>query len=150
VATELEDLYREVILDHARRPRRSGLREPFTTEVHQVNPLCGDEVTLRVRLSGEGPDAVVEDVSYDSLGCAVSVAATSVLADSVTGRTVAGAHAAYERFRDIVTGAVEVDEATAAEADEAAFAGVARLPRRVKCALLGWTALREALLPPSR
>lgn len=150
MTTALEDLYREVILDHARRPRRSGLREPFTTEVHQVNPLCGDEVTMRVRVSGQGERAVVADVSYESLGCAVSVAATSVLAESVTGGTVADAHAAYERFRDIVTGAVEVDDATAAEADEAAFAGVARLPRRVKCALLGWTALREALLRSGR
>ncbi|MGF1648791.1 MAG: Fe-S cluster assembly sulfur transfer protein SufU [Kineosporiaceae bacterium] len=150
MTTDLEDLYREVILDHARRPRRSGLREPFTTEVHQVNPLCGDEVTMRVRVSGQGERAVVADVSYESLGCAVSVAATSVLAESVTGGTVADAHAAYERFRDIVTGAVEVDDATAAEADEAAFAGVARLPRRVKCALLGWTALREALLRSGR
>lgn len=145
MATELEDLYREVILDHARRPRRSGLREPFTAEAHHVNPVCGDEVTLRVRLSGEGPDAVVEDVSYDSLGCAISVAATSVLAETVTGGSVSAALVEYDRFRDIVTGGPVADDG-ADEDDAAAFSGVARLPRRVTCAMLGWAAMREALV----
>ena len=151
MASDLEDLYREVIIDHAKHPRRAGLREPFTVEVHQVNPTCGDEVTLRLLLTrdGEGDvaDAVVTDVSYDSLGCSISVAATSVLAEAVTGKTLTGALARYDDFHDVVTGAVPPHTATApedAEDDAVAFAGVARFPGRVKCALLGWTAFREA------
>ena len=87
--TALEELYRETILEHSKRPRRAGLREPFDAQVHQVNPVCGDEVTLRLRLgAGEGADRVVEDVSYDAQGCSISQAATSVMAEAMTGRTV--------------------------------------------------------------
>ena len=67
------DLYQELILEHSKRPRRSGLRDPFDAEVHHVNPTCGDEVTLRVELSGEGADTVVRDVSYRAQGCSISV-----------------------------------------------------------------------------
>jgi nitrogen fixation NifU-like protein len=156
MATPLDDLYREVILDHAKRPRGVGLREPFTVEVHRVNPTCGDEVTLRIQLSSDGRR--IDDLSYDSLGCSISIAAASVLADGVTGGSVDSALAAYDRFHALVTGAVgpasgagrgrgcgEAGVADDAE-DMDAFAGVARFPTRVKCALLAWTAAREALV----
>ena len=144
----LDDLYRDVILDHARRPRGAGLREPFAVEVHLVNPLCGDEVTMRLAVDGDG---TVTDVSYEALGCSISVAATSVLAEIVTGRPVTDVEPAYARFHDIVTGGAgggdpadpdDIDDLD----DAAAFAGVSRFPNRVKCALLGWSALREALV----
>lgn len=152
MASELEDLYREVIIDHAKHPRRAGLRDPFTVEVHQVNPTCGDEVTLRLLLTGEGAaavgDAVVTDVSYESLGCSISVAAASVLAEAVTGKTLKIALDRYDAFHDVVTGAVPPGPGGAAQDDidddSVAFAGVAKFPGRVKCALLGWTAFREA------
>src|SRR6185437_148203 len=85
---QLESLYQEIILDHYRHPHRKGLREPFDAEVHHVNPTCGDEVTLRVSLKDAAGEPVVADVSYDSLGCSISQASTSVLTDMVVGKTV--------------------------------------------------------------
>ena len=73
----VDSMYQEIILDHYKNPHHKGLREPFEAEVHHVNPTCGDEVTLRVQLQGEGTDAVIEDVSYDALGCSISQASTS-------------------------------------------------------------------------
>lgn len=154
---DLQELYRETILDHSRRPRRAGLRTPFDAEVHQVNPVCGDEVTLRVLLGAVDGDArTVQDLSYQATGCSISQAATSVMVDALTGRSTAEVVQAYGAFRDIVTtsagqstlGPLEHLDDDLAEAlgDAPAFAGVARYPARVKCALLGWTALREALL----
>lgn len=159
MASELEDLYREVIIDHARRPRRTGLREPFTVEVHQVNPTCGDEVTMRLLLAGDrrsGTDGgvVVEDVSYEALGCSISVAATSVLAEVVTGRPLDEALARYDGFHDLVTGAAAPDrtgvDTEDTDDDMVAFGGVAKFPGRVKCALLGWSAFREAAVRADR
>jgi nitrogen fixation protein NifU and related proteins len=152
----LEELYRETILEHSKRPRRAGLREPFDTEVHQVNPVCGDEVTLRIRLGdGEGADRVLQDVSYDAHGCSISQAATSVMAEAVTGRSVGDFVDAYGAFHEIVTTRglttlspldVLPDDLADAMGDAPAFAGVARYPARVKCALLGWTAVKQALV----
>ena len=85
---DLQELYRETILEHSRRPRLAGLREPFDAQVHQVNPVCGDEVTLRLRLGpGEGGDRVLEDVSYDAAGCSISQASASVMVEALTGRS---------------------------------------------------------------
>ncbi len=139
------DLYQELILDHSKRPHHAGLREPFDAEVHHINPTCGDEVTLRVDVSGEGADAVVTDVSYDARGCSISVASSSVLAEEVIGRPVAEALATFEAMRAMLTskGAVKGDEEVIG--DGVAFAGVAKYPARVKCALLGWTAFTDAL-----
>ena len=83
---KLEQMYQEVILDHYRNPMHSGLREPFGAEVHHVNPTCGDELTLRLRLSEDGKN--VEDVSYDAQGCSISQASASMMADLVTGQSV--------------------------------------------------------------
>ena len=153
---DLQELYRETILEHSRRPRSAGLREPFDTEVHQVNPVCGDEVTLRVRLGeGIGGDRPLADVSYDAAGCSISQASTSVMVEALTGRSAADAALAYRAFHDIVTtrGITTVDplellpvDLADALGDAPAFAGVARYPARIRCALLGWTALRQALV----
>jgi len=139
------DLYQELILDHSKRPHHAGLREPFDAEVHHINPTCGDEVTLRVDVSGEGADAVVTDVSYDARGCSISVASSSVLAEEVIGRPVTEALGTFEAMRTMLTskGAVSGDEEVIG--DGVAFAGVAKYPARVKCALLGWTAFTDAL-----
>ena len=142
---KLEQLYQEIILDHYRNPHRRGLREPYDAEVHHVNPTCGDEVTLRVRLSGEAEDAVVEDVSYDALGCSISQAATSVLTDLVVDRTVKESLATLDTFVELMQsrGQLEPDEDVLEDA--VAFAGVSRYPARVKCALLGWMAFKDAV-----
>ncbi len=139
----IDQMYQEVILDHYKHPHHRGLREPFGAEVHHVNPTCGDEVTLRVALSHDGE--TVTDISYDGQGCSISQAATSVLADQVIGPTVGDALKTVEAFTEMISsrGNVEGDEEVLG--DGVAFAGVAKYPARVKCALLGWMAFKAAL-----
>ena len=136
----LESMYQEIILDHYKRPHHKGLRDPYDAEVHHVNPTCGDEVTLRVKLDGD----VVSDVSYDGQGCSISQASTSVMTDLVIGRTVPEALALSEEFLALMQskGQVEPDEDVLEDA--VAFAGVSRFPARVKCALLSWMAMKDA------
>ncbi len=142
----MDGLYQEVILDHYRNPRSRGLREPFDAEVRHRNPTCGDEVTLRVRVTGDGPGAVLTDVSYAGQGCSISQASASVLTELVTGEPVRQAARSSAGFLGLMRGAAP-DAATADSLDDAmAFAGVAQYPARVKCALLPWMALRDALL----
>ena len=139
----LEQMYQDVILDHYKHPQNRGLREPFGAQVFHVNPVCGDEVTLRVALSADGQH--VADVSYDGQGCSISQAATSVLSEQVIGQSVADALATVTAFTEMVSsrGTVEGDEDVLG--DGVAFAGVAKYPARVKCALLGWMAFKDAL-----
>ena len=138
----VESLYQEIILDHYRNPRHKGLRDPYTTEAHHVNPTCGDEVTLRVRLSGTGDAATVDDVSYTGEGCSISQASTSVLTELLTGSTVVDGMRTADAFVALMQGTGEPDEDVLG--DGVAFAGVARYPARVKCALLGWMAWKDA------
>src|SRR5216683_1459808 len=107
----LESLYQEVILDHYRNPHHKGLREPFDAEVHHVNPLCGDEVTLRVVLKTCVDEPVVEDVSFDSLGCSISQASASVMTDLVIGKPVSEAMEVSQAFLELMQskGTVEPD-----------------------------------------
>lgn len=139
----LEQIYQDVILDHYKHPHHRGLREPFSAEVHHVNPTCGDEVTLRVTLSGDGEH--VDDVSYDGQGCSISQAATSVLTDLVIGQTVGDSLKTVTAFTEMVSsrGAIAGDEDLLG--DGIAFAGVSKYPARVKCALLGWMAFKAAV-----
>jgi nitrogen fixation protein NifU and related proteins len=141
---QLESLYQEIILDHYRSPQGRGLREPFQAQVHHVNPTCGDEITLRVAVTGEGLDAIVQDVSYDGQGCSISQASASVLFELLKGRTVNDALAIQEEFLRLMQGrgTVEADEELLGDA--VAFAGVAKYPARVKCALLSWMAWKDA------
>jgi nitrogen fixation protein NifU and related proteins len=141
---QLESMYQEIILDHYRNPHHRGLREPFDAEVHHVNPVCGDEITLRVLLKDAGGDPVVEDISYDSLGCSISQASASVLADLVIGKPVDEAMRISQAFLELMQsrGEAEPDEDTLEDA--VAFAGVSKYPARIKCALLGWMAWKDA------
>lgn len=139
---KLEQMYQEVILDHYKHPQHAGLRDPYEAEVHHVNTSCGDEVTLRVHLSDD--NSTVEDVSYDAVGCSISQAATSVMAEEIVGKSVPDAMAKLAEFETMVTsrGTVEGDEDVIG--DGVAFAGVSKYPARVKCALLGWKAFEAA------
>ena len=137
----VEQLYQEIILDHYREKHHAGLREPFGAEVHHVNPSCGDEVTLRVSLDGNS----IADVSYEGEGCSISQASTSVMTDLVIGREVAESMALFEEFRQMMEGQGRVEPDEERLEDGIAFAGVAQFPARVKCAMLGWSALRDAL-----
>jgi nitrogen fixation NifU-like protein len=141
---DLDSLYQEIILDHYKNPHHRGLREPYEAEVHHVNPTCGDEVTMRVHLSGAGDDAVIEDVSYDAEGCSISQAATSVMSDLVIGKPLREALAVHESFLTLMQGRGGVEPDEDVLEDGIAFAGVAKFPARVKCALLSWMAWKDA------
>jgi nitrogen fixation NifU-like protein len=141
---DIDSLYQEIILDHYKHPHHAGLREPYEAEVHHVNPTCGDEITLRVHLSGTGSEAVVEDVSYDAEGCSISQASTSVMADLVIGKPVAEAVGIHEQFLTLMQGRGTVEPDEEVLEDGIAFAGVAKFPARVKCALLSWMAWKDA------
>jgi nitrogen fixation NifU-like protein len=140
----LDSLYQEIILDHYRSPHHAGLREPFEAEVHHVNPTCGDEVTLRVHLEGAPGHETVTDVSYDAEGCSISQAAASVMADLVIGQPVSKALETHEAFVELMHGRGKVDPDEEVLEDGIAFAGVAKFPARIKCALLSWMAFKDA------
>ncbi|WP_316670794.1 Fe-S cluster assembly sulfur transfer protein SufU [uncultured Propionibacterium sp.] len=137
----VEEMYQDIILDHYRQKHHSGLRDPFGAEVHHVNPSCGDELTLRVALDGDR----IGDVSYAGEGCSISQASSSVMTDLVIGRTVEEAMDTFAVFKEMMEsrGRVEPDEDVLEDA--IAFAGVSQFPARVKCAMLSWMALRDAL-----
>jgi nitrogen fixation NifU-like protein len=137
---DLDSLYQEIILDHYKNPHHKGLREPFEAEVHHVNPTCGDEVTLRVHLE----DGLVRDVSYDAVGCSISQAAASVMTDLVIGKSVDEAMQVHGEFLALMQGKGTVEPDEEVLEDGIAFAGVARFPARVKCALLSWMAWKDA------
>ena len=141
---QLESKYQHIILDHYRNPHHKGLREPFDAEVHHVNPVCGDEVTLRVTLKDVDGEPVVEDLSYDSLGCSISQASASVMSDLVIGRPVGEAMRISQVFLDLMKSrGADVPDEDVLE-DAVAFAGVSKYPARIKCALLAWMAWKDA------
>ena len=138
---ELDSLYQEVILDHYKRPLNKGLSANPTIQVHHVNTSCGDEVTLNLHLI----DGFVADVTWEGVGCSISQASTSVMSDLLKGKTATDSLALVEEFQSMIQskGADAGDEERLQ--DGVAFAGVAKFPARVKCALLGWMAFKDAL-----
>src|SRR5690349_209646 len=141
---QLQDMYQEIILDHYRNPHHKGLRDPFDAQVYHVNPTCGDEVTLRVALKDVDGEAVVDDVSFESLGCSISQASASVMTDLVIGKPVDEAMKIGDAFLELMQskGQLEPDEDVLEDA--VAFAGVTKYPTRIKCALPGWMAWKDA------
>lgn len=138
---QLDQLYQEIILDHYKHPKGRGLREPFSAEVHHVNPTCGDEVTLRVQLA----DDKLIDISYEGQGCSISQASASVLYELLAGAELGDALKAHAAFTELMTGKGLVEPDEEILGDGVAFAGVAKFPARVKCALLSWMALKDAI-----
>jgi nitrogen fixation NifU-like protein len=136
---ELMDLYREVILDHNRNPRNFGSLEPADRVIRGVNPLCGDKMTLYLKLQ----DGSIEDIRFEGTGCAISVASSSLMTERVKGRTTDESLQLYEEVHQMLT----TRDAEPGEQMEklAALAGVREYPSRVKCASLAWHALKEAL-----
>lgn len=139
-----EDLYHDIILDHYRSPRnRSGELEGADVHVHHNNPLCGDELDLRLRVADNGASARIDAVVYDGEGCSISMASASAMTEAVAGRELVDAEDLAQSFRAMMHGdAVEREDDLL---DGIAFQGVAKFPVRVKCALLGWMALRDAI-----
>jgi nitrogen fixation NifU-like protein len=138
---DLENLYQEIILDHYKHPRGKGLREPFQAEVHHVNPTCGDEITLRVEVEG----GTITDVSYDGMGCSISQASASVLFEQLVGQSLQTGLATTDEFQALMQGRGQVEPDEDVLGDAVAFAGVAKYPARVKCALLAWMAWKDAV-----
>jgi nitrogen fixation protein NifU and related proteins len=137
------DLYQELILEHSKRPVGAGLREPYLAEVHHVNPTCGDEVTLRVNLDPQRRELL--DISYQATGCSISRASTSVMFELLAEHAVADLALPMDAMQKMLTsrGSDPGDEDILG--DGVALSGVAKYPARVKCALLGWMALKDAL-----
>lgn len=140
----MESMYREIILDHYKNPQHKALPENFDAEVHHVNPTCGDEVTLRVKVV----DGAIADLGWTGEGCSISQASTSVMSGLVAGKPVTDALELERKFLELMQsrGAAELTEADEDELDDAvAFEGVSKYPARVKCALLGWMAMKSAV-----
>lgn len=135
----LDSLYQEVILEHNRSPRNFGAMEHATGSAHGRNPLCGDEVTIWVKLDGD----VIREASFVGTGCAISRASASMMTQAIVGRTRAEAEALFTRFHQLVTGAPAGDAASLGRLK--VFGGVARFPTRVKCASLAWHAMKHAI-----
>jgi nitrogen fixation protein NifU and related proteins len=142
-----ESMYQELILEHYKHPQGRGLRDPYDAEVHHVNPTCGDEITMRVKVGDGGK---VEDVSYDGQGCSISQAAASVLHELTTGSTVDESLAVVDEFTRLMQGRGKVEADEDVRGDAVAFAGVAKFPARVKCALLAWMAYKDAVVRSSK
>jgi len=138
---ELENLYQEVILDHYKRPKNKGLRPNSMVQVHHVNTTCGDEITLNLSLR----DGRVSDLSWDGVGCSISQASASVMSELLKGKTRLEASELLGEFQEMLQskGLIQGDESRLE--DGVAFAGVAKFPARVKCALLAWMAYKDAV-----
>jgi nitrogen fixation NifU-like protein len=136
----LQSLFQEVILDHYKRPRNRGDLADATAVVHMNNPTCGDEVVLRVKLDGD----TITDAKFEGTGCSISQASISMMTQLLKGKSTADAVAAMRRFTDMMHGDAEAARDKKL-GDLRSLAGVSKFAARVKCALLGWNALEEAL-----
>ncbi len=139
--SDLRDLYQEVILDHTRKPRNFRKLQDANRSAKGHNPLCGDKVTVYVKLE----DDVVKDVTFEGSGCAISTASASMMTETLKGRTIADAEALFHLFHDMVTGKSDDALDSPVLGKLAAFSGVRQFPVRVKCASLSWHTLRAAL-----
>jgi nitrogen fixation NifU-like protein len=139
--SELDDLYQEMILDHSKRPRNFQEMEGATAVAHGHNPLCGDRVTVYVKLI----DGKIDDVAFTGQGCAISTASASILTETLKGKTPAEAEALFARFHEMVTGDAKAIEDAESLGKLAVFAGVSEFPIRVKCASLPWHTFKAAL-----
>ncbi|HIK99213.1 MAG TPA: SUF system NifU family Fe-S cluster assembly protein [Dehalococcoidia bacterium] len=138
---ELDELYQEVLLDHYRNPRNTDRLDDPTSEVDAINPFCGDEIHMQLGLDGDK----VASISVTGQGCSISQAAGSLLTEIVDGKTTTEARALRELFREMMTGEEVSDEVADRLEDSLALQGVRRFPVRIKCALLSWSALIDAL-----
>jgi nitrogen fixation NifU-like protein len=137
---ELDNLYQEVILDHYKHPQNKKLSPVFDAQVHHVNPSCGDEIDLNLTIT----DGVVSNISWDGVGCSISQASVSILTELLIDKEIAQAYVIFDQFVALMQskGTVSGDEAVLEDA--IALAGVSKYPARIKCALLGWMAFKDA------
>ena len=138
----LESLYQEIILDHYKRPKNKVLQDSYSVEVHHNNPSCGDEITLRVQVENQ----IIKQLSWDGVGCSISQASSSVMSELTQGISIEKALELEVSFLELMQGKGQIEADEEELEDAVAFSGVARYPARVKCALLSWMALKDALL----
>ena len=138
---EFRELYQEIILDHNRSPRNYRKMDDPTHVLEGRNPLCGDHYTIYLKIK----DDIIEDVSFEGSGCAISKASASVMSTTVKGKTIAEANEYFEIFHQLVTGEIDADDYFDKEGKIAAFSGVSEFPVRVKCASLAWHTMHNAL-----
>jgi len=140
--SDLRELYQEVILDHGKNPRNFGPLPEANRDAHGHNPLCGDKIALHLVVN----DGVVEDLSFEGAGCAISVASASLMTSALKGHTEAEARAMFDQFHDMLTSSDDTSDEQMEALDKlAVFSGVRDYPLRVKCATLGWHTLNAAL-----
>jgi nitrogen fixation NifU-like protein len=140
---ELEELYQEVILDHSRRPRNFGELPDAAVRVHGDNPICGDEIHVGVKF---GPDGSLQDIKFTGHGCAISQASASMMTTKLKGKSRDETMSILRAFHDLVTSETnETDDASKTLGDLRAMKGVRKFPQRVKCAMLSWRAVEQAL-----
>ena len=141
MSADLKDLYQQVIVDHSKRPRNFHPLDGASRKVEGFNPLCGDKVTIYVKIE----NGLVADISFEGSGCAISTASASLLTESLKGKTLADAEALFESFHNLVTGLEPAEEAPKLGKLKV-FSGVCDYPTRVKCATLAWHTLHAALI----
>jgi nitrogen fixation NifU-like protein len=141
VTTELNDLYQELILDHYRRPHNHRRIEQPDRTAEGYNPLCGDHVTVFLKLDGD----VVKEVTFEGGGCAISTASASIMTDTLTGKTLSEAKEIFKKFHSLVTGESREVELGPGLGKLEIFSGVCQYPVRVKCATLAWHTFATAL-----
>lgn len=139
--SDLQDLYREIILDHSRTPLRHGLGDNHTAQSHQMNPICGDEVTVAVTVEGDA----VTDIRWDGHGCAISQASSSLMSELLAGMTIDEIRDLASEFRTALRSRGEIALDEERFGDAAALSGASRYVARVKCAMLPWVAVEESL-----
>ena len=139
---QLDSLYQEVILDHYKRPQHKGLSATYDAQVHHVNPSCGDEITLNVTLD----DEKVAAITWDGVGCSISQASVSILSDLLLGKSIAEADLVLNNFTELMQSKGTMVGDDAILEDAVAMAGVSKFPARIKCALLGWMAYKDAVV----
>ena len=137
---ELDSLYQEVILDHYRNPHHKGLSEEFDVQVKHNNPSCGDEVTLNLSIS----NGVINGISWDGVGCSISMASVSMMSDLVIDQQYSRAVEILNQFTSLMQSKGQSKGDEELLEDAVAFAGVSKFPARIKCALLGWMAFKDA------
>ena len=139
---QLDSLYQEVILDHYKRPQHKGLAATYDAQVHHVNPSCGDEITLNVSLAGDKISAI----TWDGVGCSISQASVSILSDLLLGKSISEADFILNNFTELMQSKGTMVGDDAILEDAVAMAGVSKFPARIKCALLGWMAYKDAVV----
>jgi nitrogen fixation NifU-like protein len=139
---QLDSLYQEVILDHYKRPQHKGLAATYDAQVHHVNPSCGDEITLNVTLDGDK----VAAITWDGVGCSISQASVSILSDLLLGKSISDAELILNNFTELMQSKGTMVGDDEILEDAVAMAGVSKFPARIKCALLGWMAYKDAVV----